>query len=245
VRHPDPPDAAGGGEADRAAHAEIQPDLGDASLRADQLENERKLGCLLGHLGVKFSVDATGWLQHEIGVNFSVDATGWLRHEIEIEVDVHRQPNSLFTGTLCPIKVRAGAEATDDPMSAVAVCALYNAALVRLHELADQVDALVREGSVRMDPGSALAYAYTNLIRLDELIAQRQGVTIGHGTVRLSTLRREVEYFSRCDAHLTPIVLAAARATSSRPLLEQPVAATRWPWRWMQWVRNRRARRRS
>jgi hypothetical protein len=227
MRHLHSPDRAGDGEADGGTYTAIQLRLDDAAIRARQLERARKLG-------------------HRLGVEVSIDTTGWLRHEIEIVVD--RRPD----GTLWPIKVRMGAEATDDAVlehgGIVAACAQYNGVLVRLRQLAEQVAALVNEERVHLVPGSPLAYAHGNLIRLDELIAQHHGVLMGNGTVRLSTLRREIEYFSRCDAHLTPIVLEAVRVGSSRPPPEQPVATTRWWMRWMRWVwwmRNRGVRRRS
>jgi hypothetical protein len=207
VRHSDPPDRAGDGEADSKAYTVIQLELDDAAIRAGQLERARNLG-------------------RRLQVEVSIDTTGWLGNEIEIVVD--KQPD----GTLRPIKVRVGADAADEAVlehgGIVADCARYNGALGRLRQLAEQVAALVREGSVRMDPGSPLACAHRDLIRLDQLIAQRQGVTMGHGTVRRSTLRREVEFFARCDAQLTPIMLAAVRPPSPRPPHEQPVAASRW-----------------
>jgi hypothetical protein len=218
VRHPEPPGRAGDREDGSEAYTVIQLELDDAAVRADQLERARKLG-------------------RSLQVEVSIDTTGWLRNEIEIVVD--KQPD----GTLRPIKVRVGADATDDAVLAhggiVADCAQYNGALGRLRQLAEQVATLVHEGSVGMDPGSPLAYAHRDLIRLDQLIAQRQGVTMGHGTVRRSTLRREIEFFARCDAHLTPIVLAAVRPPSPRPH-EQPVGATRG-----NWLRSHLARRRS
>jgi hypothetical protein len=217
-------EAAGDHEPDSDAYAVIPLDLDDASIRAEQLVRARKLG-------------------HYLGVEVAIDTSGWLRHEIEIVVD--RRPDLL----LWPIKVRVGAKVTDDAVLAhggiVAACVEYNGVLVRLRQLAEQVAALVREGAVRSGPGSALAYANVNLVKLDQLIAQRQAASMRGDTVLLSRLRREIDFFLRCDAHLTPIVLAAARATSIRPAQEQAVAAMRRPWRWIPWVRNRPARRRS
>jgi hypothetical protein len=72
------------------------------------------------------------------------------------------------------------------------------------------------------------------LSRLDELITRRQRSTMGAGTVCIATLAREIDYFERCDAHLTPIVQAAEREVSAvagrDPSPPRPVP------RWLRWM---------
>jgi hypothetical protein len=152
-------------------------------------------------------------LSRRLRVEVSIDTTGWLRNEIEVVVD------KALDGTLRPVKVRVGADATDEAAlergGAIADCERYNAALARLRQLAEQCTKLVLQGRVRMAPGSPLAYAHRELCRLDELIAHRQRVTMGHGIIVLRTLHREIEFFVRCDAHLTPIVLAAEEGVNA------------------------------
>ena len=97
---------------------------------------------------------------------------------------------------------------------------------------------MVRSGAIALEPGSPVTYAHGALSRLDELIERRQRATMGHGTVRLATLRREIEFFERCDAHLAPIFHTAARVASgagsrSAPLLRR---VRRWL-RWLRWLR--------
>lgn len=219
MRDPDQPETADDRSAENDGYAVIHLTREDAGIRAEHLERERRLG-------------------RRLQVEVSIDATGWLKTEIEIVV--HKESD----GTLRPIKVRVGANATDEAVlergGIVAECARYNGALARLRQLAERLATLVRAGSVRLDPGSSLEYAHAQLVRLDELIAYRQQLTIGHRTIRASTIRREIEFFARCDAHLAPIILAAQPAVSGRPAREPPVATARWRRLW-----NRGQRRRS
>jgi hypothetical protein len=145
-------------------------------------------------------------LGRRLGIQVLIDDTGWLRSEIEVLF------SKELDGTIRAITVRVGRDASDDAVlgsgGVLARCEQYNGALDRLRQLAERLATMVREDHVTLDPGSPIAYAHHQLSRLDELIAGRQRITMGHGTVRLDTLDREIELFRRCDAHLAPIVFA-------------------------------------
>jgi hypothetical protein len=163
-----------------------------------------------------------GW---QLRMQVVFDDTGWLRSEIEL----------IFTknpdGTIWPVKLRVGQEATDEDVlawgGAVARCAQYNAAIRTLRQLGERLAQSVQQGRITLAPGSPVEYAHRVLSGLDQLIARRQMSTMGYGTARLVTLEREIEWFGRCDAHLAPIVLAAepptpaiaAHAGAARPAM--------------------------
>ena len=94
------------------------------------------------------------------------------------------------------------------------MCSVGCSGFGKLHELAECLATMVRNGAITLESGSAVADAHGELSRLDELIERRHRVAMGHGTVQLATLRRELEFFQRYDAHMAPIVHAAARAAS-------------------------------
>jgi hypothetical protein len=162
-----------------------------ASVRADHLERARTLG-------------------RRLSVEVVIDATGWLRGDIEL---VYTREHG---GALRPLTVRVGHEALDDDLltqgGVIGRCEQYNDTLERLRQLGARLAELVTHGRVSLVPGSAVEYAHRELSRLDELIARRQGARMGHRAVRLKTLVRETEFLARCDAHLTPIVMAAEQA---------------------------------
>ena len=206
------------GELEQTATARQADDSADClsadpiQTRAMCLERERALGRLLG-------------------LQVAIDNTGWLRREIEVVFT--KAPN----GTIQPITVRVGDEAGNDDVLAhggvSARCDEYNAAIGKLHQLAEYLATMVRDGTITLEPGSPVAYAHGELSRLDELIEQRQRITMGHGTVQLATLRRELEFFQRYDAHMAPIVHAAARvASAARPRNAPPARRAR---RWLPW----------
>ena len=206
---PNPPTSPAGDDA-------REPIEDRAAMRAMHLERARKLS-------------------RRLRVQVEIDEIGWLRSEIEL---VFRKGRD---GTLRPVMVRVGRDVSDGailaPDGVMVGCAQYNAALVKLLQLAEHLAALVRQGGVRLEPGSPVAYAHRQLSRCDEMIALRQVIAMGHGTVRLATLRREIEFFGRCDAHLAPIVQAAEDATNART----PRDPSRWRklWRWLCWWRAR------
>jgi hypothetical protein len=227
VRRPALPGTAadrenGGDAADRESRGDAYPVL---SLDPDAIAKQ------VAHMNRLFK------LQRCLQVEVWIDTIGWLRGDIEIIVDKD------LDGTLWPVKVRVGADLSDDVIlergGPVAECVRYNAALGRLRQLAGQLATLVRKGHAGMAPGSPLEYAHAQLARLDELIADRQRRTMERRVVRLQTLRREIEFFLRCDAQLTPIVLAAERATTTTPP-EKPAAPAR-----SLWMRLGRRKRRS
>jgi len=153
-------------------------------------------------------------LARRLGVQVTLDRTGWSRGEIQIEVMIQRAPD----GTIDPTGVRLAPDATDQavlgPDGVRARCEQYNARLRTLYQLADRMAELVRRARALPRPGSPLEYAHLQLTQLGELIARRQAVTMGYGTVSLATLAREIEWFGRCDAHLAPIVVAAERSAA-------------------------------
>jgi hypothetical protein len=179
-------------------------------------------------------------LGRQLRLHVSVDASGWLRDEAEIVY--RRRPD----GTIAPYVVRVGPDVVDaeltGPEGIRARCLRYNAALDRLRQLAARLAALVRDQRVVLVPRSAIAYAHHQLVRLDVLIAARQAAHMSSNVVRLGQLGREIEFFSRCDAHLAPIIEQAERAAGEA----RPDAPPSWPptprrtkrrWRrWLPWV---------
>jgi hypothetical protein len=179
-----------------------------AALLAENLERARKLG---RRLGVKVLIDDTGWLGSEVELVFTKE----------------------LDRTLRLVLVRVGADAADHDVlgdgGVVIAVDQYNASLGALRGLAARLAHLVRQGRVCLVPGSPAAYAHAHLSRLDEQIDRRQRLTMGHGIVLIMTLRREAEFFARCDAHLAPIVSAvSAGKRGPRPVR-----------RWLDWWRAR------
>jgi hypothetical protein len=170
-------------------------------------------------------------LSRRLRIEVAIDGTPWPRHEVELVFT--KNPD----GTLRPLGVRVSREASDEEVLAdgglVARCEQYNAALGKLRQLAEQLSEAVRDGRIALVPGSPIAYAHRELARLDQLIERRQEITMSRDVVRLGALRREIEFFERCDAHLAPIVHAAPRVASSAQSGSAPPArrARRW-WRW-------------
>lgn len=160
-------------------------------------------------------------------VKVTIDDTGWLGREVAL----------VFTReldrTLRLVLVRVGPDATDQDVlgdgGVMVAVDQYNASLAALRGLAARLVHLVREGRALLVPGSPAAYAHAQLSRLDELIDRRQRLTMGHGTVLLMTLRREAEFFARCDVHLAPIVNAVSAGKREAPSM----------WRWRDWWRAR------
>jgi hypothetical protein len=180
-----------------AAASKLAPSIDDT--KVSHLERARRLGW---HLRVQVAIDDTGWLRSEIELVFT------------------KNPD----GTLRPLKVRVGWEASDEQVLAhggvVARCAQYNGEVRRLRQLGKRLDELVR-GRIILPHGSPIAYAHSALSpsRLDALIAERQESCMGHGTCRLAWLLREIEFFRRYDAQFAPIVLAAEQRVVSPPQL--------------------------
>lgn len=178
-------------------------------------------------------------LSRQLRILVVVDAAGWLKDKIEIVY--HRERRR----TIRPYFVRVGHLAPDADLSGEhgvwARCRRYNGALDRLHQLAAQLETMVRTGRITLVPNSAVEYAYQQLSRLDELIASQQAKTMGYSTVRLDRLGEEIEFFARCDAHLAPIIEQAERATGtppSRAPTEPQHTPTRRARRWFGWFRG-------
>jgi hypothetical protein len=153
---------------------------------AIDLERARKLG---QHLRLEVAIDRTHWLRREVELVFT------------------RNPD----GTLRPVTVRVGREASDEEVVAdggvVARCEQYNAALGRLRQLATQLTEAVRDRRIALVPGSPIAYAHRELARLDELIGRRQVSYMGNGVVRLAFLIQEIAFFDgRNRIHATIVI---------------------------------------
>lgn len=171
-------------------------------------------------------------LGRQLHIQVAIDASGWLRGEVELVFTKSRD------GTIRPVKVRVGREASDDDVLAgggvVACCAQYNSAIGALRQLGERLTAMVRQERITLMPGSPVAYAHRELSRLDQLIARRQAICMGYGVIGLAPLIREIELFERCVADLAPIVLTAERAAHTA----EPRAASlpRLAHRWLRWA---------
>jgi len=198
--------AAPGAQTEDTAHGTIDP---PSCTRATSLERAHVLG-------------------RRLGVQVAIDETGWLRREVELVLT--REP----AGTFRPTTIRVGCEASDDEVlaegGAVAQCDEYNRAIGKLRQLAAELAVMAHNGRIALVAGSPVAYAHSELSRLDELIERRQRSTMGHGVVRLATLRREIEFFVRCDAHLAPIIHAAAGVANAAPTGSAPAARCARGW---------------
>jgi hypothetical protein len=178
-------------------------------------------------------------LSRELRIVVVVDAAGWLKDKIEIVY--HRERRRAIR----PYFVRVGHLAPDADLSGEhgvwARCRRYNGALDRLHQLAAQLETMVRTGRITLVPNSVVAYAYQQLSRLDELIASQQAKTMGYSTVRLDRLADEIEFFARCDAHLAPIIERVERAGCTPPNhapTEPQHTPARRARRWFDWFRG-------
>ncbi len=187
--------------------------LDPASVRAEYLARARELGW---RLGVEVEIDETG-----------------LRSEVELTFDKQRDE-------LRPVKVRVGRDATDETVLAeggvLASCRKYNATLVLLRQLAKQLTHQVRHGTIRLEPGSPVAAAHRQLSELDDLIANRQRITMGQGVVRLTTLRRETEYLASYH-DLTAAIVQAAGQTTDDDTSQGASVRTQQPSPFSHWLR--------
>lgn len=179
-------------------------------------------------------------LSRELGLRTSVDATGWLCGEVEI---VYRRARD---GTIAPFAVRVGSGAIDadlmGPQGIQARCRQYNAAVRRLRQLADRLASLVAGDPTELCSGSALVRAQRELSQLNALIAWRQDTYMANSVVRLKQLGAEIECLECCEDHLSRLVgeaeavriaSEAARQTAVHPLSSpRPARWRRWmPWR--------------
>lgn len=136
-----------------------------------------------------------------------VDQSGRLLGDVDLRYERgHR-------GTIQPVVVRVGPEASDEELLAeggvFGRCRRYNDALDKLRELGTRLMAVIQDRLTALVAGSALACAYHELSRLDALIAERQTEYMAHGSVRLHRLVREIMFFEGRHAYLMQIVLAA------------------------------------
>jgi hypothetical protein len=145
-------------------------------------------------------------LSQQLRVTTIVDESGWLKDKVELHYKRGR------SGTIQPVTVRVGQDATDADGGVLGRCREYNAAIDRLRQLGLQLATTVREGRVQPAPGTALASTHAELARLDAAIAQRQATQIGHSVVRLDVLVAEIAHFQARHAEHAPIVQAAERS---------------------------------
>jgi hypothetical protein len=168
-------------------------------------------------------------LGRRLRVEVAIDRTHWLRREVELVFT--RNPD----GTLRPVRVRVGEQASDEEVVAdggvASTCERYNSALDRLRRLGNRLTEAVCQGRIALVAGSPIAEAHRDLAPLDKLIAWRQAQTMGSGVVRAATLAREVEFFARFDAELEPVILAAEHASRAPEMLasSRRAAGQRWP----------------
>lgn len=155
----------------------------------------------------KITLERLDELSARLHIAVTLDHTGWLRDGIELRYV--RGPE----GTIRPTMVRFGHEAIIDEALAhdgvIGRSTRYNEAIGELRKLWERLDALVRWRRIPLDPGSAVRDAYQSLRRLDELVASRQSVRMGHGVVSVETLDHEIVFFQRYHAHLLRTVAAA------------------------------------
>jgi hypothetical protein len=178
-------------------------------------------------------------LSRELRMRISVDATGFLNDKIAIVYQLrHRR-------TIRPFFVRVGHLAPDIALSGehgvLARVRRYNAALERLHQLADQLATNVRTGRVALARDSKQADAYDELSGLNKLVASRQAQYMGYSVVHLDRLGAEITFFEGCIARLAPIAEMAEPAASALPRLPTEPQSTAAPlarrWRdWPHWI---------
>jgi hypothetical protein len=178
-------------------------------------------------------------LSRALGMRIGVDATGFLNDKIAIVYQLrHRR-------TIRPFFVRVGHLAPDIALSGehgvVARVRRYNAALERLHQLADQLATEVRTGRVALARDAELADAYEELSGLSKLVASRQERYMGYSVVHLDRLGAEITFFEDCIARLAPIAEVAVPPASPLPRLPIEPQRTAAPearsWRnWPRWI---------
>lgn len=142
------------------------------------------------------SKDATEHHEHDVThvlrVPITIDRTGWLRGEIDVLY------NRSATG-FRPVCVKIGQYALLEDVRAIGDVYVYfdryNGALARLHGL--------------------------RIEQVDRDIDKRQREYMGHGTVRLRTLLRELEYLDALVERYDPVVSPSPIAPDD-PRAEEP-----------------------
>ena len=141
-----------------------------------------------------------------------IDETGWLHHGVELRFARNSD------GTIHPRGVRVGPDATVDDVLAHGNVfdrsTRYNRVIGSLRRLREQLDALIQRRAVPVDADSVIWPARQALRNLDEMIVLRQSMSMGHGTVRVATLDREIEYLRSHHAHLAAIIASAVKDCS-------------------------------
>jgi hypothetical protein len=164
----------------------------------------------------RISVEQIDELSRQLRIAVELDSAGWLRDGIELRY-------TLGPGqSLQLAAVRVARTATVDELLAqggvVERCARYNRAIGALHALRDRVDAVIGRGHASLDPdapGAAVVRAHQELARLDDTIARRRAVRMGHGVTTLETLGFEIEFFERYLSHLAALAAYAETAEKS------------------------------
>jgi len=138
-------------------------------------------------------------LGRHLRVPVVIDETGWLRSEVEIRFIRHAG------GMIQPINARVGTGAVLQDVLDIgdlfALCMRYGSALSELELLYERLGALDQSHSVRvLEP--MLASVLEVVASARRAVVRRQALYMGHGTVRVATLKREIEYF---EAHLADL----------------------------------------
>jgi hypothetical protein len=102
----------------------------------------------------------------------------------------------------------------------------YNRVIGRLRTLRELLDALIRRCEVPVDADSVIWPAHQALLDLDEMIALRQSLSMGHGIVRVATLDLEIEYLQGHHAHLAAIITSTVNECCDPVTSSAPTAPT-------------------
>jgi len=197
-----------------------KPSLDPVTVRAERLARARELGRRL----------RTEVVIHD-----------WLGNEVELTFVRHRDY------TIWPVKVRVGGGASDETVlsdrGVLASCQRYNASLHGLRQLAKQLEQKVRQSTIRLEPGSPVEEAHRQLSDLDDLIVNRQRITMGNRVVRLTTLHRETTFLESYHDLTASIIEAAGRTTDddadqAASVRTQPSSPLS---RWFAWLYERGA----
>jgi hypothetical protein len=153
-------------------------------------------------------------LERLLKLRTAVDESNRLGSEVEIVYERLRQPS----GGIRPQLLRVGCDANDADLVAhggiAALCRRYNAALVRLRELAARLAELEHHGRIPFVSGPELVAGRRVLSQLDTLVGRRQSLHMPSNVVLLVTLRREIEFFESYDDRITPALATAEQAAA-------------------------------
>jgi hypothetical protein len=142
-------------------------------------------------------------MSRRLRVRVIIDGSGWFRDGVYLRFA------RALDGTIHPEVLRVGADAVADDVLALGDVfdrsTQYNKALRDLRTQRDQLAVLleaehaIERASCRRD--------LDELLKVDELIARRQSMCMGHDTVRVTLLDQEIAFMQH---HLSTLVGAVA-----------------------------------